>query len=129
MQTDIAILDFSKAFDTVPHPKLIEKLESYGIRGSLYQWCMAFLTQRSMKVVVDGKSSDQVRVESGDPQGTVLGPLLSLSHINYLPAYVSSQVRLCGQLPTLLGNQDPGRPHCPARRLEKNWKPGLKNRA
>ena len=47
-----------------------------------------------MKVAVDGKSSDQVRVESGVPQGTVLGPLLFLCHINYLPASVSLQVRL-----------------------------------
>jgi hypothetical protein len=94
MQTDIAILDFSKAFDTVPHKKLLEKLTGYGVTGNLQKWLASFLTKRRMKVVVDGQYSEETDVESGVPQGTVLGPLLFLCHINDLPQAVKSQVRL-----------------------------------
>jgi len=93
-QTDVAILDFSAAFDTVPHPKLLEKLDGYGIRGNLHAWLASFLTTRRMKVVVEGQYSDEAAVDSGVPQGTVLGPLLFLCHINDLPLAVKSQVRL-----------------------------------
>ena len=48
LQTDVVILDFSKAFDTVPHDRLLHKLESYGIRGRLLQWKENFLTKRKM---------------------------------------------------------------------------------
>ena len=88
------ILDFSKAFDTVPHGKLLDKLTHYGIEGSLHDWLRCFLTERTMKAVVDGEESEEVYIESGVPQGTVLGPLLFLCHINDLPATVKSQVRL-----------------------------------
>ena len=94
VQTDVAILDFSKAFDTVPHRKLLHKLEAYGVRGPLLSWMTAFLCNRSMRVVVDGESSSETKVLSGVPQGTVLGPLLFLVHINDLPDCVSSRVRL-----------------------------------
>ena len=75
-QTDVAILDFSKAFDTVPHNKLLHKLETYGIRDNLLKWIHSFLCKRHMKVVVDGEQSEETKVLSGVPQGTVLGPLL-----------------------------------------------------
>lgn len=93
-QTDIIILDFSKAFDTVPHESLLYKMEQYGISGNLNDWLRDFLTRRSMRVVVDGEASESVRVESGVPQGTVLGPLAFLCHINDLPDCVKSTVRL-----------------------------------
>ena len=93
-QTDMAILDFSKAFDTVPHDRLLHKLSSYGIGDPLLSWLRCFLTQRSMRVVVDGIESPSTSVDSGVPQGTVLGPILFLCHINDLPETVKSQVRL-----------------------------------
>ena len=94
LQTDIAILDFSKAFDTVPHEELLCKLESYGITGSLHEWLRTFLSKRHMQVVIEGEASEKVTVDSSAPQGTVLGPILFLCHINDLPEAVQSQVRL-----------------------------------
>ncbi|KAL8603391.1 hypothetical protein ACOMHN_004242 [Nucella lapillus] len=93
-QVDVAILDFSKAFDTVPHKRLLHKLKSYGIRGSLHTWITNFLVHRKMSVVIEGDSSEETTVDSGVPQGTCLGPLLFLCHINDLPDTVKSQVRL-----------------------------------
>ena len=94
IQLDMAILDFSKAFDTVPHNKLLAKLNSFGIDGNLNKWLAAFLQKRSMRVVVEGEHSEYAHIDSGVPQGTVLGPLLFLCHINDLPESVKSQVRL-----------------------------------
>jgi hypothetical protein len=96
IQTDLIILDFSKAFDTVhvPHRKLLHKLNQYGIDGNLLKWISAFLTKREQRVIVEGEFSSSVTVDSGVPQGTVLGPLLFVIHINDLPGVVSSQVRL-----------------------------------
>jgi len=93
-QVDVAILDFSKAFDTVPHRTLLHRLEQYGVKGTIHTWLTNFLTKRTMSVVLDGESSDEVPVISGVPQGTVLGPILFLCHINDLPLNVKSQVRL-----------------------------------
>ena len=93
-QVDIAVLDLSKAFDTVPHEKLLMKLNHYGIKGPIHSWIRQFLTRRKIKVVVEGESSDEADVESGVPQGTVLGPLLFLCHLNDLPDAVNAKVRL-----------------------------------
>jgi hypothetical protein len=68
LQTDVAILDFSKAFDTVPHKNLLSKIDSYGIPGPINNWLNMFLTHRKMEAVVEGGGqSEEVAVDSGVP--------------------------------------------------------------
>jgi hypothetical protein len=93
-QTDLAIMDFSKAFDTVPHNRLMLKLDHYGVRNKTYTWIANFLKHRKQRVVVGGEHSAWTEVLSGVPQGTVLGPLLFLVYINDLPQNIHSEVRL-----------------------------------
>ena len=70
----MAILDFSKAFDTVPYKRLLGKLSFYGIKGPILRWIEAFLVDRIQDVVVEGCRSPLGRVQSDVPRGTVLGP-------------------------------------------------------
>ena len=90
---DIIFLDYKKAFDSVPHRRLLLKLEGYGISGNLLSWITDFLYQRLQRVTVDGTHSKWCRVMSGVPQGSVLGLLLFVIYINDLSENIDCNIK------------------------------------
>ena len=93
-QTDVLFLDFSKAFDTVPHKRQMMKLRNYGIDGKTNTWIAALLQDRRQRVMINGTGSSWSPVLSGVPQGTVIVPILFLIYTNDIATGINSRMRL-----------------------------------
>ena len=91
---DAVYLDCRKAFDTVPHHQLLEKIGAAGIGGEVKDWIGSFLEDRVQRVVIGGSHSTWRRVWSGVPQGSVLGPTLFLIYVNDLLENIDSKGKL-----------------------------------
>ena len=92
--THAVFLDFGKAFESVPHERLLLKLDHVGVRGELFRWIKAFLSNRQQRVPCNGCPSTWSRVVSGAPQGFILGPLLFLIYVNDIGDNLTSHSRL-----------------------------------
>ena len=104
--TRAMVLDISKAFDRVWHAGLLYKLKSYGISGQIFGLISSFLSNRRLRVVLDGKSSQEYPVNAGVPQGSILGPTLFLLYINDLPDDIVCNIAIYADDTTLYSKCD-----------------------
>jgi hypothetical protein len=87
---DVIYLDYAKAFDTVPHQRLLKQVESFGIKDKALTWITAFLDDRRQKVSVHGEQSKWCNVLSGIPQRSVLGPILFTMFVSDVPGIMNN---------------------------------------
>ena len=88
-KVDAIYSDFRKAFDSVPHLKLLYKLEKSGITGNLRRWLQAYITGRLQCTLINNYKSDIIAVVPGVPESSMLGPLLFILNLNDLPSSIS----------------------------------------
>jgi sarcosine oxidase/L-pipecolate oxidase len=100
-EVKVIALDISRAFDRVWHKGLLSKLMSFGVCGRLYRWIRDFLTCRQQRVVLSGQTSSWSKINAGVPQGSILGPTLSLVFINDLTDEVENHIDLFADDTTL----------------------------
>ena len=115
---DAIIVDFSKAFDLVPHSRLLTKIANSGVDSKVVVWKREFLLGRTQRVRVGGQLSEEFRVTSGVPQGSVLGPLLFLAYVNDIWRNMESTIRLfaddCVIYRKIINNDD-------MEKVQKTW--------
>ena len=92
--TDVIFLDLSKAFDRVPHERLLHKLNRHGIDNPLLLWFINSLKNRQQRVTIRGTYSNWSPVTPGVPQGTILGPPLFLLNVNDISNVVTSSIKM-----------------------------------
>jgi len=104
---DVIYVDYAKAFDTVPHTRLLNKVESLGIRGNALEWLRDFLTARKQKVCIGTAESKWSPVLSGVPQGSVLGPILFAIFVSGVPDLMKSRTSMFADDTKLSDTQQP----------------------
>ena len=96
--TGIILVDLQKAFDTLDHGVLLEKMKYFGFRTSVIKWFQSYLSNRRFSVCIDNVFSEAGTLKYGVRQGSILGSLLFLSHVNDLPHHYQTQAPICMQM-------------------------------